>query len=106
MTNKKKWIEDAIKDGWEDVSHPFTLFKLKKDDFTFYSLHGDDGFCYGPDGLYVEIPEEYSYEELLKNLHKCSLCGNKGKTYQIGFAERVCLPCRENYFKEELDENS
>lgn len=106
----KKFKEKAIADGWEctatypDHESIERACTLTKDGFKMLILLRDkkDGkFKYetcislwGSDGLGLEVPDEYSFEDIKLNTFKCMLCGAKNvDTFKVAFAGRVCKNC-------------
>lgn len=50
---------------------------------------------WGPDGLCLEVPPLYSWEEIKKRLRRCGYCGKDDVDVErIGFAGRCCTACR------------
>jgi hypothetical protein len=125
IQNKKIEVEKAasfrdaaVLDGWtikptyerEPQEYASTL---EKDGFLMMVLsrppieysHGSytwDGsvHIFGPDGLAIETPEEYSWEKIKNGLTVCSKCKKIGKTKRAGFASRVCDSCLPEAKKE------
>ena len=108
----KKWVQDAISDGWS--SEPTygkhesieTAVKLKKDGFQVSAIMRERPEnkrspydvsinAWGPDGVCVQIPEVYSMADLVTALGFCEICGKKDvKTVRLAFANRACVECR------------
>jgi ribosomal protein L37AE/L43A len=94
------WLSNAVTDGWvgEKTRH---RFKLYREGFQLLAIpygKAQDRMeiaVWGPDGLAVTIPDVYSWQALQDSLHVCSNCGAVSKTTRIGFAGRVCKPCRD-----------
>lgn len=94
----EKWKDDAIIDGW--LCQPLTNknVKLEKDGFSimiYLSTKNKRILGWGPDALAIQIPKIYSFDFLIQDLSICSICGKKGKTVKLNFADRVCPECRD-----------
>ncbi len=98
-------ILEAMKnDGWI----------LKDENSGFFRLSHPEGFAahlsrgaeyphavWGPDELAVESIAPYSMQTLRENVNKCCNCKQMvSKTVRVGFAGRVCVPCRPEVAKE------
>ena len=86
----------AIADGWfcKEDENPV---KLTKDGFLIHiyikSLTPAI-FIWGPDRLDVECPNEYNFQEIVKNLRNCGYCKKEDvDTFRVGFAGRCCKEC-------------
>lgn len=90
----KTFKDAAIADGWTICEQPNdNLIKLTKDEFIMFCLSSDI-MIWGPDRLAVDPPSEYNFQELVKNLRKCSYCGKEDVfTSRVGFAGRCCNEC-------------
>jgi hypothetical protein len=107
-----KWRDDAIADGWTiepaykrtdgTVGEPIeTASHLAKDSWVALVFSRSEKGCHisvWHRGLAVDVPEEYSVDELEHNTHICSYCkGYFAETVSIGFAGRCCKKCREKH---------
>lgn len=102
------WKAAAEADGWEfsptyqsePVDHAFSG---TKDGFKIQGLArpGNDETCpcasihiWGPDGLAVQTPLEYSMEAIRQGTRTCNYCGTEDvDTTRVGFAGRCCQSC-------------
>ena len=105
LESVRRFVLDAEEDGWSAVATymPYESIDkavtLKRDGWviqaimrseTDFSLH-----IWGPDSLAVSPPDEYSWDTLQDGLVHCNHCGADGvTTTRLGFAGRVCPPCR------------
>ena len=106
-----KWRTDLQADDWaiqptyqhEPVEHSW---KATKDGFIVMGLArpipSPDGTVpkpdiniWGPDGLAIEVPDQYSMSELIIRTRMCSVCGARDvATVRVAFANRTCEECR------------
>lgn len=104
------WREALEADGWsiektyghEPVEHAWSA---KKDGFSVQGLarpiSNEDGkvcspeiHIWGPDGLAIAVPDEYTMQGLIERLRWCSFCPAKNVgTVRVAFANRVCESC-------------
>ena len=94
----KTWAEAAIADGWKSepmYTNSTDKFKLHRDGFICHVYYGDNIAVWGPDGLALEIPDTYNWDELVANLKLCAYCGDMVyRPVRLGFAGRACIECR------------
>ena len=98
-----KWIESCVADNWEKLliypGSSSESMRLMREEFVIHIydqpwLKGGSVSAWGPDGLALELPEEYDWEAIQANINLCSMCGKVGPTVSLGFASRVCKQCR------------
>ena len=105
------WREAAVADGWiirptyrhEPVESAATL---DKDGFKAMLLarpatktrrNWNDVHVWGPDGLAIDPPKEYSMDALIAGLRQCHYCSaDDVDTTRYLFAGRCCLKCRKS----------
>jgi hypothetical protein len=99
----------AIADGWtceptygehEPVEQ---AAKLTRDGFTMQIItrtkvgkwnYEASVNIWGPDGLGIEPPESYDWNQIVANLHRCSHCHKLVlETHRYSFAGRSCAEC-------------
>lgn len=101
----------AITDGWNarptyKIEGQDRACTLERDGFTIMLISRADATregkmlyfasisIWGPDGLAIEPPTEYSFDEIRARVRWCSECGEKNvDTMRVGFAGRVCSKC-------------
>ena len=104
--NKVKAFRDAaVADGWsirptyegnEPVEFAATL---DRDGYTMQIITRPQYakasiYIWGPDGLAIKTPAEYSWSEIAHGVEKCNYCGAYSvKTERVGFAGRACAKC-------------
>jgi hypothetical protein len=116
LTNDPIWIERvrafvaaAVADGWRREqyfqSEPLErACKLYRDGFTLSVLMRDgqtgnyrfqtDIHGWGPDGLSINLPNEYDWHAIQALVTTCNLCNAKDvKTFRYSFAGRCCESC-------------
>lgn len=99
----RPWRDAAIADGWiaeptyghEPVERAFTL---TRDGFKIMGILRPDTLAslnaWGPDGLAINLPEQYSWDAIAAAIQLCMACGNVSTVvHRVGFAGRVCPVC-------------
>lgn len=98
LEDARAWREAAIRDGWTitPLYHGADIdrsARLTKRGFVALIIDGSL-IMWGPDGLAIEVPRQYSWIAIVAGLSVCEKCGREGKTVRLGFAGRVCPECR------------
>lgn len=99
------WREAAIADGWqhEPLYAPHETeeqaCRMARDGFKAHVIvrgnHGDSVAVWGPDGMQVRVPREYTWEAVVAGLRTCQPCGATDvDTVRYSFAGRCCAACR------------
>lgn len=106
-----KYINDMVNDGWsfwptygaaESFLSAITLERLGyKCVAVNRTLEPGLKFRYecaismwGPDGLRLDVPEKYSWSEVLANAEICDICRSKhNPSHRYSFAGRCCEKC-------------
>jgi hypothetical protein len=98
----KAFRDAAVADGWSiepaySGESTDSAAKLKRDGFIMQILTRDAGaevHLWGPDGLAINPPAVYSFDEITKGLLQCGFCKNfVDKIHRVGFAGRSCIHC-------------
>ncbi len=101
------WREAAIADGWsarptyEEWEPLESAARLTRDGFTVQMLTRQNGDSYtvsihvwGPDGLAIKPPDEYSYPAIVAGVRTCNACdASDVETFAYSFAGRACAAC-------------
>jgi hypothetical protein len=96
-----------IREEWERNCTPLLVIPVIVDNYpkvfvvvrrkgNLYNLHRyfPVGNNWAPDGLAVEPPAVYNFEELVRNSRTCEFCKAQNvDTQRVGFAGRCCAAC-------------
>lgn len=104
--NHSEWRKALLADGWlpepiyadeysDTVSARFTRDGYNVSIFCKPDALSDSMSCWGPDDLAITLPDTYDFDAIKTGAELCTSCGKRGKTVRIGFAGRVCPPCRK-----------
>lgn len=104
-----EWRDVLLADGWDveaicrnkclpDASLRFERDGWKIEIYRLTDSAAEDIMAWGPDGMALELPESYNFEQMEANLLLCHRHGDYvEETVRLGFSERVCRPCRQEY---------
>lgn len=111
----RDWVTTRIREGWSldnssavpaseasPASHE--SYRLIRNGFKVLASITNSGgawtyagslHAWGPDGLVVRVGPTVTFAEMQASLLECQRCGKRAETVRIGYANRVCIECRE-----------